>query len=271
MNCTKCRKQIHLYMDGYLPHEKEDDLFAHLDACPGCRGYYDDIYYMYESMEEPELEPPYGFSQSWRDAVEQRAHGKRRTNFKVLIPAVAACVCGLLVVTTVFGRSGSFFSAIAEAPAAEVMNIEVQESADTQPDTYIAPEVTQPEVQTAQGGLLEQQTVEGTADDAAGAENAVAQNEIASAAPQAVPQQSAQQQAGGMQVAGVMGQAHTIDATGQGFRAELIEYARQQGVEVTEFEDGRVALDGEEALLNNVLAQFNQETVSGTNHVEILF
>jgi hypothetical protein len=259
-------------MDGYLPHEKEDGLFAHLDACPGCRGYYDDICYIYESMENPETEPPYGFSQRWREAVGQRVNGRRRTNFKVLIPAVAACVCGLLVVTTVFGRSGSFFSAIAEAPAAEVMHIEVRESADTQPEAYIAQEATQPEAQMAQGGLLEQQTVEGGADDASGAENSMAQNEIASAAPSAVPQQQAPQAAGVSQAAGVMEPVHTVDATGQGFRAELIGYARQQqGVEVTEYEDGRVALTGEEVLLNNVLAQFDLGTVSGTNQVEILF
>jgi predicted anti-sigma-YlaC factor YlaD len=151
MGCGKFRKQFHLYIDGYLSHGEEDILFAQLDVCEDCRQYYDDISFMYENLEEADAEPPYGFSENWRYAVEEYSHKKRRTSLKVIIPAVAACVCGLLVVTTVFGGRGSFFSAVAEAPSDEVMNIEVQGAQPQQAD--ISPVPTQQQAQPAEGGI----------------------------------------------------------------------------------------------------------------------
>ncbi len=102
MNCNKCKKWIHLYLDGALGPDQEDLFFSHIENCPECASYYEDMVWMLRRMPEEEAGLPGGFSNRWRGAVARLGQPARRVNYKVLVPALAACLCGVFVVSAVF-------------------------------------------------------------------------------------------------------------------------------------------------------------------------
>ncbi len=108
MDCNTCKKYIHAYLDGCLPRGMEEEIFSHIATCPACERYYEDMIEIYDRLGEPEIEVPPGFSYSWRGAVEQAAEKKRKVNYKALIPALAACVCGVFVMSVVLFNPGRF-------------------------------------------------------------------------------------------------------------------------------------------------------------------
>jgi len=278
MNCFRAKKAIHLYIDGYLAAEREEELFVHLDNCPDCRQYYDDMLLIYDNLEEPEREVPYGFSDAWQEELEVRGGKKRIVNYKVLIPAFAACVCGLFVMSAVvLGANNNRITAEGEVP--------VVESAEQRPafeirelDDGIKPVATaQPGTTVNDVGILEEEISGGQAQTNEGspAENNIMQNGAdaqpsasqAAAAPANIQSAPAPSQGG----KAAMMAANVIDATGKPYRQELIDFAKQNNVKVTENASNSVTLEADPGVINTVLANFQLGQVTDTNIVEIVF
>lgn len=278
MNCTRAKKAIQLYIDGYLPVEREEELFAHLDSCPGCRQYYDDMMLIYEAMEAPEREVPYGFRAAWQDEIAATGKKKRIFNFKVAVPVFAACVCGLLVTSAVvLGANNNLFSSETEAPVTASQEAKATFEIE-QLDDGIQPVIVPAEntAVTDGNGMLEEDTImQESADPTGAAQGTIIQSETspqptATASPSPT-QQPVQAQNGVNALSPV---PVIIDATGKTFRQELIEYAKANNVTVTENEMGSVVLQAADtAAINQVLTNFQLEPVADGNTVtvEILF
>lgn len=282
MNCKQCKKLINAYLDGYLPAQRERELFTHLDSCVDCQQYYDEMFLIYENLEDVERDVPLGFRANWRTAVEESSPKKKGINFKVMIPAFAACVCGLFVITAVVrGQPLNQLFSVGEIAGT------VQSGGETEaPATFYS----DPAQQTAQEGaatgqappndvqnLLEESQQQGVQEnaDAGAAEGAVDDVKVKDTLPQATaPAQSTETPSiAEDSAASVQSITHPIiDAQDKHFRQELIDYAKETGVlSEEELNDKSVFLKGKPEDINKVLQQFGFEPIVAVEYLEIVF
>lgn len=111
MRCKKCEKLIQRMLDGDLAQEEREDVMSHIESCPGCASYYEDMRAMRGMLREPDREPPEGFRAGWKVALANAAAGeakpaRRRSRLAAVIPAVAAGAVAVVVLSvSMFGGS----------------------------------------------------------------------------------------------------------------------------------------------------------------------
>ena len=90
-NCKEFEALLDLYADGELSFEEMCRVRDHLDTCPACRAYVDDILAIRAAF--PEVEDtvvPDGFAEGVMAAVRQSGTPVRRTPWKKLLLPLAA-------------------------------------------------------------------------------------------------------------------------------------------------------------------------------------
>lgn len=153
-------------MDGGLDAQQEDALFAHIDNCPQCARYYDDMLLMLDLLPERDVEPPYGYSAEWQECVEIASTKKSGSGAKALVPVLAVGLCCVVAVSAVFAANNGLLNVVS-LPGDQkqtVQSRDPQEEEQQEGDMFLqpAPAVTSPsdseETQADQtaGGLLEE-------------------------------------------------------------------------------------------------------------------
>lgn len=93
-SCEKYMEMASAYLDGELSPEESAELLAHLEACPGCRAFYEAISGISDDLEV--VEAPEGFAKGVMDALGERPSGKgrckRRGKLVARVAALAACL-----------------------------------------------------------------------------------------------------------------------------------------------------------------------------------
>lgn len=296
MNCNVCKKLINTYLDGYLPSGREEEIFHHISDCPKCERYYEDLIEVYDQLHEADREVPYGFSYAWREAVEQVARKKRKVNYKVLIPALAACVCGVFVMSMLVFGTGGYKPMPNMGESALSLEYKMQNGQQNgqQPQSDAQSEAD--EAQTVQSGgagqtggnvagqeannLVEQnEPVQNTstAQDAAiydefnepaNSENNSGVNDAPSvagmqSAPDATMPQIVSEQVNGETV-------YTLNARDMDISKDLLlEYAAKYNIDVTETTNG-VKVQASPFLMELLLKFYGIEPVEGMDNLEII-
>lgn len=304
MNCTQCKKLINTYLDGYLSGESEREMFRHIEACPQCTRYYEEISTVFDRLEDPDVEVPRGFRYAWQDEIARAAHKKRRPNYKVLIPALAACACGVVLVSVmVFGAGGynaSGGNVLGQAFSLDYAAQPAQQQGERQPAGTVTSEQqgsfelpdTQNEVQqpgasakNGAGKLVEgnaQQQGGGAQTQPQNGADAQAQNqpEAGETAPAFGGFAQGADPAADAQGGAVMPQIERKEANGEVryvldarelnlSKALVIEYAKSLGVNVTETENG-VIVEEEPGVLEGMLRAYNIDAMDGMSRLEII-
>ncbi len=265
MKCEKYKNLIHLYIDGALLPKEQDELFAHVNQCEHCSAYFDDMVALADELFEEDVEIPYAFSTAWRARVADMQPKRRGISFKMMIPALAACVCGVFVISTALINPEAFGAGLAnlvsrqnyvEAGAADVAETPAAEAAVFLPEEQ--PADAEEQEPPTEDGMLDEITeaapsttvAEGTLNDSSA--GTAATDDAAKAAESAG--------AGKSTAAGAAVGLQTIDATGKKLKAKIAEVAVGNQVAVTETEGGLI-LDGATEALNKVLAAFQLGSV----------
>lgn len=305
MNCTLCKKLINTYLDGYLPEEREQDMFRHIEACPECARYYNELMEIFDHLEETDMDVPQGFRYAWQNEISHTANKKRRANYKVLIPALAACACGVVIMSVmIFGAGGynagggnvlgqAFSLDYSAQPAqGEVQDAQQGEIEDAQQGAQVQSQegsVASPNRsvtnQNGAGKLIEGNSQQqGAQAQPQGDAEPYAQNnvpEVGNAAPQAggnfvqgaEPGADAQSGAVMPQIERkeVDGEVrYILDVRGMGLNKTLImEYAKSQNISVTETENG-IIIEDDAAVLETLLKAYNLDTAEGISKLEII-
>lgn len=93
-SCEKYMEMASACLDGELSPEERAELLAHLEACPGCRAFYEAISGISDDMEV--VEAPEGFAKGVMDALGERPSNKkrckRRGKIVARVAALAACL-----------------------------------------------------------------------------------------------------------------------------------------------------------------------------------
>ena len=130
-NCKEFEALLDLYADGELSFEEMCRVRDHLDTCPACRAYVDDILAIRAAF--PEVEDtvvPDGFAEGVMAAVRQSGTPVRRTPWKKLLLPLAACLAvAVLVLPLKDTLSGGAKMERATAAAAPAMDTASAESA----------------------------------------------------------------------------------------------------------------------------------------------
>lgn len=97
-SCEKYMEMASAYLDGELSPEERAELLAHLEACPGCRAFYEVIGGISDNMEV--VEAPEGFAKGVMDALGERPSGKSRCKRrgKIIARTAALAACLALVI-----------------------------------------------------------------------------------------------------------------------------------------------------------------------------
>lgn len=306
MNCTLCKKLINTYLDGYLPQDREQDMFNHIEACPECANYFDELMEIFGHLEEPDMDVPQGFRYAWRNEISHAAGKKRRANYKVLIPALAACACGVVIMSVMIFGAGGYNSGggnvLGQAFSLDysAQPGQSQQAADIQPGT-VEDGNQQAQVQSEEGVIVQQPKTSGSnaagklLEESSQQQGGQAQHQAPSGADQqtqnvpeakesapvfggnfaqgAEPGAAAQ---GGVvmpqierkEVDGEM--RYVLDARALNLsKSMIIEYAKSQNINVTETDNG-IIVEEEPAVLKAMLEAYNLDTEEGMSKLEII-
>lgn len=119
--CDDYAALLDLFIDGELSPAEMADVQAHLDACPGCRAYVDDVLALRAAFPDLEdTEVPEGFAEGVMAAVRAQAAPRKRQLRRLLLP-LAACCAIVLLVRGVSPGSGKFGSASTAADTSAPM------------------------------------------------------------------------------------------------------------------------------------------------------
>ena len=152
--CTEFEALLDLYVDGELPAEEMIRVQAHLDTCPRCQFYVDDLLAIRAAFPDAEdTIVPEGFTERVMAAVRQSAVPVKKTKHipwkKVLLPLAACCAVVVMALPFVGMNGAKMESAPAEAPAAAAMyaaDMAVAEEAAEECAVAEAPAEAAPEV-----------------------------------------------------------------------------------------------------------------------------
>jgi anti-sigma factor RsiW len=169
--CDEYAALLDLFVDGELTPAEMADVQAHLDCCPGCRGYVDDALAMRAAFPEVEdIAMPEGFTEQVMAAVAAASAPKKSSRktpwLKVAMP-LAACLALVIVLqngpvtgSRGFGAGGSKATAVPSAAPA------MAEAAAEAP-AAAAPLETAPGLTTADIAVAEAKAEESVAEPSA--------------------------------------------------------------------------------------------------------
>jgi len=104
-SCEKYELLASLVLDGEADETERAELTAHLEVCPACRAYFEDIKRIHEALAQEEIVVPEGFSVHVMDRVRKTKQDRPEKNRKIIpFPhwrrwaALAAC-CAVVVLS----------------------------------------------------------------------------------------------------------------------------------------------------------------------------
>ena len=250
MTCGKCKKWINLYVDGYLPPAQEDILFAHMEECEDCARYYDDLLYILDMTEEEDRGIPPYFSERWRREVFAGAEKKGRPHYKALIPALAAALCCVFVISAVFAKNGGLLNVTSVQKQPQVVEEQAEEPEKVVLLPFEAPEEEPPQATPVpeQGVLLEDYT--GTTEPGVGMEDHISSGGLDTVITEE-PAVIVDTQAEEPTVTPLI-----VDAVGLGIKKQVIVYADEKKITVQELKNS-VTLETDIKTLKELLAYFS--------------
>jgi hypothetical protein len=142
--CEDYAALLDAYVDGDLSPNEMAQVQAHLDTCPGCRAYVDDVFAIRAAFPEVEdTEVPDGFADRVMAAVrEEPAPKQKKTPWaKVLLPLAACCAIVILLQNGLFQSYGGSDTAAATTSSSSSESTSVTADEDVTTGTAAEPEV----------------------------------------------------------------------------------------------------------------------------------
>lgn len=164
--CVEYEALLDLYVDGGLDTEEMLRVQEHLDACPACRAYVDDLFTIRAEFPDEDSVPlPEGFHERVMAGIAaDAAKAKKKRRFTMFAPLAAAC---LALMVAVNGGPSAKKESAAAAPVAARYSLTANEPAAAPAASAPAAGAPAPATECPAGELADMETqLDGTAEAA---------------------------------------------------------------------------------------------------------